>query len=227
MRARRGPSESYVRSKAPPWFNVDAARRVQRRIASSVLARDPEVIEYVAGVDVAYRGDTAYAAAVLYSRSSKRLIDWAYDVSKVVFPYVPTLLAFRELTPMLRALMKLRVKPHLVFVDGQGIAHPFRAGIASHLGVTLGISSVGVAKKLLYGVVEGEGEAPVLDPDTRQIIGWAIKCGSRTVYVSIGHRVTLETAVNLVKEFCVGASAPLPLMDAHIKASEIRRGRKY
>ncbi len=130
---------------------------------------------------------------------------------------------------MIKALKKLSKVPDVVLVDGHGLSHPYRLGIASHLGVVLDIPSIGVAKSLLWGIVtEFKGDiAYVLDPDTREIIGAALKTHPqyKPIYVSVGHRIRLETAIEIVR-YLVKASRgrlPLPLKLAHDLATKAKR----
>jgi deoxyribonuclease V len=229
MRVSRGPSEGYVRSRVPRGFNLEVARSIQRLLASRVVESDLvsiDDVDLVTGIDVAYtRSDDAevgIAVASTYSLSRASIIEWSCWVGRIAFPYVPTLLSFRELKPMVNAYLRLRVKPQVVLIDGHGRAHPFRLGIASHFGVCMGIPTIGVAKSLLYGRVEGEG--PITDPNTNEVIGWAIHCApSRLTYVSVGHGVSLSSAVKLVRRLCVGSQMPIPILHSHNKANELKR----
>jgi deoxyribonuclease V len=142
----------------------------------------------------------------------------------VDLPYIPGLLSFRESPVILAAYEKLRLKPDLILVDGQGIAHPRRFGIASHLGVLLDIPAIGCAKSLLCGGhdwlgVEA-GSVAQLEHDG-EVIGMALrtKTGVRPVYVSIGHKVDLTAAVSWVSNCCRGYRLPEPTRLAHLAAS--------
>ena len=175
----------------------------------------------VAGLDVAYRGDTAYAVAVLYDAERLRVVEWACSVSQAPAPYIPTLLALRELTPMARAWLRLSAKPQVTLVDGQGLAHPARAGIATHLGVALRTPTIGVAKKRLYG--EERGEA-LIDPETGEEIGRVLKCNSGRAYVSVGNMATLGDAERIVARLCEAGRGgmPAPIWEAHRLANQLR-----
>jgi len=191
-------------------LNIEAARRVQERLAGRVLFLPLPPVEIVAGLDVAYVGDTALGAAVAVRLADLSVADRACSVTKSVVPYVPTFLAFRELTPMLRAYMKLRAKPDVILVDGHGVAHPRRFGIASHLGVVLGKPTIGVAKSRLYGVEKGD---VVVDPETGEVLAKVVNCGGKR-YVSVGSHATLSDAVRLVEDLCRGGNI-YPLKAAH------------
>lgn len=230
MRVSRGPSEGYVKSKVPRGFHLEVARSIQRLLASRVVERDlvdVKAIDLVAGIDVAYveRGglEIGISVASTYSLSRGLVVEWGCWVGEVSFPYVPTLLSFRELKPMVNAYLKLKSKPQVVLIDGHGRAHPFRLGIASHFGVCMNIPTIGVAKSLLYGKVN-HGEGPILDPVSNEVIGWVIQCApSKPTYVSIGHGLSLGSALSLVKRLCVGSQMPIPILHSHNKASELKR----
>lgn len=199
-------------------FNAEAARRVQERLAKLVVFSPIPKVEAVAGLDVAYRGDVAYGAAAVVKLPTLEVVDVACSVNKAVVPYVPTYLAFRELTPMLRAYFKLRVKPDVILVDGHGVAHPRRFGIASHIGVVLKKPTIGVAKSRLYGVEEG---GRVLDPSTGEVLAQVVKCGGKK-YVSVGSYVTLEDAVRIVEALCKKGDV-YPLRVAHEITQKIKK----
>ncbi len=212
--------EESIRRRVPPGFRLDIARAVQRRLSLGVRMENVDGVERVGGVDVAYIGDLAFSASVTLSMDGKPL-DACCTVNRVIFPYVPTLLSFRELTPMVRSFLCLRVKPDILMVDGQGVMHPYRLGIASHIGVTLNLRTIGVAKSRLYGVERGD---VVIDERDGQIIGRVVMCGKRKLYVSVGHRVDLDGAVGLVKSLCVERRGlPIPLAAAHDMANRAKR----
>ena len=173
------------------------AERVERRNRLGAIAR-------VAGVDVAYdkaKGE-AQAAVAVFAFPALDLVETAVAVAPLTFPYVPGLLSFRELPAVLAALAPLRARPDVLVVDGHGLAHPRRFGIACHLGVHLDTPAIGVAKSRLVGEHAEPGPArgdrtPLVHKD--ETIGAVVRTriGVHPVYVSIGHRVSLETAVDL------------------------------
>ncbi|MBV9840267.1 MAG: endonuclease V [Sphingomonadaceae bacterium] len=145
------------------------------------------------------------------------------------FPYVPGYLGFREAPSLLAAWDKLPEKPDLLFVDGQGRSHPRRCGIATHVGVLLDVPTIGVAKTLLCGAVEGEvgpapgDRAPLIDRG--ETVGVALRTRARAapIYISTGHRVSLETSVEWVLKLTDGRRLPLPIRLAHEAANAQRR----
>ena len=158
---------------------------------------------YVAGLDVAYDGDDFAAAVVVLDGSSLEEVDRAVVRGRTTFPYVPGLFAFREIPGLLDALGKLKVTPDLLVCDGQGLAHPRRFGLACHLGVLTGIPSIGVGKTAFVGTFEepgpqrGDSAELVLDGE---VVGRVLRTQYKVkpVFVSIGHRISLETATSLV-----------------------------
>jgi len=208
-------------------FSIEKARKAQRLLAQKVVERDdfPYPPKTVGGVDVAYVGDQAVAAAVVVEYNTLTVKERTVCVVKVKFPYIPTLLSFRECYPMISAIKKLKEPPDIFMVDAQGRLHPFRFGAASHLGVVLNIPTIGVAKKLLCGNI-GERKnnwAPIYDKD--EIIGAAVwtKKNAKPIFVSVGHRVTLGTAIKITLSMCKKYKLPEPIRQAHITATTERR----
>lgn len=186
-------------------------------------------IRYVAGVDVGFEdaGRVTRAAVAVLSFPGLNLVESGLVRRPTEFPYVPGLLSFRELPAVLDALSKLRAKPDLVLCDGQGIAHPRRFGIASHLGVLLDLPSIGVGKKRLAGRHEeppNENGAwtPLLSG--KETIGAVLRTrpGVKPVFVSIGHRVSLETAIAVTMACVTRFRLPETTRHAHRLASDKR-----
>jgi len=209
-------------------FSVKKARFAQKRIAEKVIKQDilPARIEKIAGVDVAYRNGHSVGSAVVVRMPEYKLIDHVAVKVPVKFPYIPTLLAFREVYPALMALKKLRKNFDLLMVDGNGLLHPFRAGFACHLGVIVNKPSIGIAKKLLCGnVAEWKNRwAPIIDRN--EIIGAAVKTSPRAkpIYVSIGHKISLNTAIRITLWATrKGFKLPEPIRQAHLVANKAIR----
>lgn len=190
-------------------LSVREAIDLQSRIAGGVVREDRlGEVRLVAGVDVAYdrrgRSGTARAAVVVFSLPEQlSVVEQAAVEVAVDFPYVPGLLTFREAPAAIAALDRLAHRPDVLLCDGQGLAHPRRLGFAAHLGLFLDEPSVGVAKSVLVGTYDEPGPAkgdwsPLMDKG--EVIGAALRtrAGVRPVYVSIGHRVSLPTAISLV-----------------------------
>lgn len=209
-----------------PWSLTPAeAVAIQQRLRSLVIAEgDPVAVSLVAGVDIGLRAGRARAAAVVLDYPALAVVEEVVEEREVEFPYVPGLLSFREAPAILAALARLGRMPHLLFVDGQGIAHPRRFGIAAHLGVLLDCPTIGCAKSLLtgrpapVGPVPGDRQ-PLLDQG--ELIGYALRsrAGTRPIYVSVGHRIGLEAAVDWTLRCLRGYRLPEPIRHAHRLAS--------
>lgn len=209
-------------------FSIERARKAQRKIAEKVVEADQidYPVRFAAGVDVAYKGDKAVAAAVIVDSQTLSLVEVSIVKVDVKFPYIPTLLAFREVWPSYKALSSLKNPYQLLFVDGNGRLHPFKAGFACHLGVIIGKPTIGIAKKLLLGKVERIDEKLGKVVYNGEVLGYAVRLGRsrREIYVSVGHKVTLDTALRLTINFTgKNASLPEPIRQAHIYATKARR----
>jgi deoxyribonuclease V len=174
-------------------------------------------------VDISVKRELGVAtgAVVVLNYPELRLVETKVIRGRVNFPYVPGLLSFREAPLTLAACEKLGIIPDLVLVDGQGIAHPRRFGLASHLGLFLDTPTIGCAKSRLCGRHEEPGDNPgsyAEVVDRGETIGVALrtKPGSKPVYVSIGHKVDLEAAIYWVLECCRGYRLPEPCRLAHL-----------
>jgi len=199
---------------------------IQRRLAAQV-ARSSQVTtpRFIAGVDIsaANAQGIATGAVVVLEYPELRLVETKVAQETPSFPYVPGLLSFRESPLTLAACEKLSITPDLILVDGQGIAHPQRLGLASHLGLFLDTPTIGCAKSLLCGQHEEPGAEPgsyAEVVDRGETIGVALRTrlGVKPVYVSIGHKVDLETAIYWVLECCQGYRLPEPTRLAHLAA---------
>lgn len=208
-----------------------AAAALQRALAAQVVRHGelPETaVRYVAGADVHFVRGPELARAVVLVASYPALTTLEVQEAEVVVttPYRAGFLSFRELPALLAAFARLTVTPDLVLVDGQGIAHPRRLGLASHLGLFLEAPTVGVAKSLLtghhepVGLVPGDRQ-PLTDRRTGEVIGTALRTRPRAnpLYVSVGHRIGLEDAVAWVQRCLRGHRLPEPSLQAHKLAS--------
>lgn len=189
------------------------AIKLQKEIAKKVVAKDVfRRIKRICGVDVAYSGGTAYCSAVVMDGHS--VIESVNAETTVTYPYVPSLLMLREADPIFHALSMLKSGYDLLMVDGHGLLHPRKCGLACYVGVTLDRPTIGVAKSRLCGIVRPDG---FMEMDG-EILGFAI---SRKLYVSVGHRISLQTAIAIVKEL---GTEPLRLADVNSKAQKRRKG---
>lgn len=209
-----------------PSFSIEKAHKAQLNLSKLIILEDklPKEIRFIGGVDTAYAGDVAISAAVVLDFDSLNLVEVQTAKRRVVFPYVPTLLSFRELPSTLMCIRKLKTQPDVFLVDGQGYAHPYRCGFASHLGVVLGKPTIGVAKSKLIGELEPfQSRDFAYLKDGSEIVGAAVKTTSgRILYVSVGHMVSLETAIKIVKHCTRNSGIPEPIRLAHNKANAER-----
>lgn len=160
----------------------------------------PAETQYVAGLDVAYDEDNLAAAIVVLDGQSLTEVDRAIVLGRTSFPYVPGLFAFREIPALLDALGKLTVTPDLLVCDGQGLAHPRRFGLACHLGVLTGLPTIGIAKTAFVGTYSPPGHQRGSSADLMlddEVVGAVVRTrtGVKPVFVSVGHRIDLPTAI--------------------------------
>lgn len=224
-------------------WDVDSgeAVRIQRELASRVVrsapagsglsAGDLSSYRFVGGVDAAFSSDgrRCLACAVVWDRSTRTLAEHAEASAELLFPYIPGLLSFREVPAVLAALEKLSITPDVLFCDGQGIAHPRRLGIASHLGVILGMPAVGCAKSRLTGSYR----EPALERGSRsalrdrgEVIGTVLRTKDRVkpIFVSVGHLIDLDAAAELVLACGAGYRLPEPTRLADRLVAEYKKG---
>lgn len=229
----------FMRGKTDPdWPALVASwKRAQDRLRGRMVVAPLGVLpRYVAGVDAAFSHDGGWvlAAAVVYDRQERRIIEVRRSRTKADIPYVPGFLSFREGPVVMAALKKLKHEFGAALFDGQGYAHPRRCGLAVYAGVTLDIVAVGVAKSRLIGQYKEPGlaapaESPLMDHGER--IGTALRTrtGSRPLFVSIGHRIDLPSAVALARACTAGFRLPEPTRQADAEVGKMKReggGRK-
>ena len=188
-------------------LTVEEAIAIQESLRDQVIRSDQlkQPVQYVAGVDMGFEsnGTISRAAVAVLSFPDLQVVETSLAHRPTSFPYIPGFLSFREIPAVLDALEKIQITPDIILCDGQGIAHPRRLGIASHLGVILDMPTIGVAKSLLIGKHEQL-------PDTKgnwqplihkgETIGAVLRTrtGVKPVYVSIGHQISLTTAIDYV-----------------------------
>lgn len=200
---------------------------LQRELAGRVIREDriEEPVRSIAGVDMAINEESgmAHAAVVLLSFPELEIVERHVHEEPVRMPYIPGLLSFRELPCILGAFNKLKQHPELVMVDGQGIAHPRRLGIASHLGLWLDLPTIGCAKSILRGNYDKDalGEepgswVPLIDTSKKEVLGAALRTRARVnpMFISLGHRISLETSIRYVMACSKGYRLPEPTRQA-------------
>jgi deoxyribonuclease V len=200
----------------PP--SISEAKDIQNRLRSQIrLENDFGKLNLIAGLDVGYdiQNDRAKAAVVTMKVGEFRPIESFVEFMPVEFPYVPGFLSFREAPVIMKALSRLRDKPDILMIDGHGIAHPRRMGIAAHIGVLLDMPTIGVAKSRLCGVykepdlIKGSQE-PLYDKG--EIIGTVLRSRDnvKPLFISPGHRIDLSSAVELVQRCLIRYRLPEP-----------------
>jgi len=207
-------------------LSISKAHKTQLRLSQKIITEDklPPKITSIAGVDVAYSNELAIGAVAVLDYESLKILETQTAKCKIKFPYIPTLLSFREIPPAVACIKKLRLQPDVLLADGQGIAHPYRCGFASHLGLAIGKPTIGVAKSRLIGEsAEFAGEDFLVQ--NGQVVSAVVttKEEAKPVYVSIGHLVSLGTAVKIVKHCARDSRIPEPILQAHKIASEEKR----
>ena len=208
-----------------PWnVSTSEAAELQRRLAPQVDRhnRVPADVRYIAGLDISVprREGPAKGAAVVLSYPDLDVVEVRTVEVEPPFPYVPGLLSFREMPVLLGALEALQTTPDIVMVDGQGIAHPRRFGLACHLGLMLDVPTIGCAKSILVGTHESLSEEDSVWEwleDGDEVVGAAVRTrrGVKPVYVSIGHRISLNAAIDWTLACCRGFRIPEPTRLAH------------
>ena len=217
-------------------WQVDIAQALDIQLKLAGLVSKVSEINYprfIAGVDISSHKaqKIATGAVVVLSYPELRLVETKIVNEELSFPYIPGLLSFRESPLVLAACERLMVTPDLILVDGQGIAHPRRMGLASHLGLFLDTPTIGCAKSRLCGSHKELGTEPGSYADLvddGEVIGAVLRTKQNTnpIYVSTGHKIDLQTAIHWVLECCRGYRVPEPTRLAHLAAGGNLRPQK-
>lgn len=211
-------------------ISVSEATVIQKQLREQIIAQpiDPD-IKIIGGADISFNrfSTTVYAGIVLLSYPDLQLIGQSTIITTVRFPYVPGYLAFREVPALLKAWEQLPVKPDVLVVDGHGIAHPRRMGIAAHFGVLANVPTIGCAKKILFGKFEEPGllagnATPVKDKD--EVLGYALRTKNnvKPVFVSPGHLANADDSLALIKTCVRKYRLPEPTRLAHEAVNAFR-----
>jgi deoxyribonuclease V len=210
----KAPSAVELHIRIPNRISPREAIILQKKLAPLVKEESdlPSSITHLVGCDATYFRGLTLAAATLVDYEKLELLETKSVKEKTRFPYIPGLLAFREAPSVLRAIRALGARSYVCLVDAHGLAHPRRFGLACFVGIALDRPTIGVAKSLLYGQVEGN---QVVDKEGRQIAEVVPLPESRkTIYVSVGHKISLRDAVRIVK-YCLSKKGPIPISLAH------------
>jgi deoxyribonuclease V len=210
------------------------ARLLQGELATRVVAGpalDLGGVRYVAGADVSTEGDRAFATVAVLDFPGLSVVEVQGFEAPLEFPYVPGLLAFREIPSVAGALRKVETAVDAVILDAQGLAHPRRMGLASHIGLFLDVPTVGCAKSLLVGKFEEPGPRKGNATDLvhrGEVVGRVVRTRERVspVYVSVGNGIDLSSATALILACCTRYRLPEPTRQAHNAANRLRRGEE-
>jgi deoxyribonuclease V len=207
------------------------AMRLQQALRERVERKDRfGTLQFVAGADLAFDPETnlAFAGVIVYRLPQLREVERRTARRTLRFPYVPGLLSFRESPVLLAAFGQLRTEPDVILIDGHGIAHPRRFGIACHLGLLLDKPTIGCAKSILVGEAAEPGAragstAPLVDKG--ETVGMVLRTRDhvKPIYVTTGHRVSLESAVRIVRQCLDGFRIPRPTREADHFVRDLRR----
>ncbi len=213
--------------------NYKDAVRLQERLRSRLIMEDrTDDVRLVAGADVSYDkgSDYFHAAVVVLKLPEMETVEEACVSGKAPFPYIPGLLAFREGPIVMQAFKKLKTRPDAILIDGHGVAHPRGFGLASHIGVLLGIPAIGCAKTVLIGefrepATRRGSHSPLVYKNAEVGRAFRTKDGVKPLFVSIGHMISLDSACDIVFKCCTKYRLPEPTRRAHILVNKIRKSR--
>ncbi len=212
--------------------SYDRAREIQNELRAKLILHNEDIptkIKTIAGADISYskNSNIFFAVVVILDFPTMEIIEQASYSKTVDFPYIPGLLTFREGPVLLKAFRGLSFSPDVIIFDGHGIAHPRGIGLASHMGLFLNIPSIGCAKTRLVGSYDEVGNEPgnfsplVYNGETRGAV-LRTKKNVKPVFVSQGHKIGLERAIDITLSSCRGYRLPEPTRKAHLAVNEIR-----
>ncbi|MBW2964079.1 endonuclease V [Candidatus Woesearchaeota archaeon] len=202
-------------------MNIQELKKEQLRLAKKVVTKDDfDEINYIAGCDQAYLDGKVVSCIVVMEYKTLKVVEKRYAAADAPLQYIPGFLAYRESPAVIEAMSKVEQKPDILLVDGNGVLHPRRLGMASHLGILLDMPTIGVAKKLMLGeekdskiMLEGERLGTVLKT----------KEHAKPIFLSVGHRVSLKTAEEIVRKCMVEKhKMPEPIHEAHKYSNKVR-----
>ncbi|MEN2983538.1 MAG: deoxyribonuclease V [Dictyoglomaceae bacterium] len=203
--------------------NIKEAKKLQKFLASKVILRDTfEKIDLIGGADTSYseKEKKILGVIVVLDFRTLNMVEISFDFHNEAFSYVPTFLSFREGLVIINSWLKLKTKPDILIIDGQGYAHPRNLGIASHIGVVLDIPTIGCAKKPLIGkfiepgLNKGDWE-PIYYKNRKIGIVLRTKNNTKPLFISPGHRISFETAMHIVLKTSIKYRLPEPIRLAH------------
>ena len=209
-------------------YSKEELIEIQEKLKKKIILNDvlPQKIKTIAGVDQAFLDDRIISAIVVCETPFMNVLEKKYVIDKIDFPYIPGFLSFREGPSIIKVFKKLRNKPDVLLVDGNGILHTRGIGLASHVAILLDVSTIGIAKSLLCGkfkkVKRVGSYSPVIYGG--KTIGYAYKSKEKckSIFISPGHKISLNTSIKIVKGCIREYKLPIPLRLAHVYANEIK-----
>ncbi len=208
--------------------NIDEALRLQKELFQFIKFKDKlKNIKFVGGVDISYSFDDAFCAIVVFSMDNFEIVEVVKEKLKINFPYVPGLLFFREFPVFYETFKKINKVPDLFMFDGHGLSHPRMMGIATMSGIVLDLPTIGCAKSPLFGVYKEPGEkkfsaTPLLNQGKK--VGYVLRSKEKCkpIFVSSGHKISPEAALEITKDLITRYRLPLPTYYAHKYATTIK-----
>ncbi|MEO0089089.1 MAG: endonuclease V [candidate division WOR-3 bacterium] len=206
-------------------IDIESLKKEQKEIAQKIKLVDlRKKIEIIGACDVAFSFTFGYACFATFTYPGLEFLEEVIVKDKIDFPYLPEFLSYRELKFIIKAYQKIKKKPDVILIDGQGILHPRKAGIAAHLGVVINRSTIGVAKSLLIGEIkenlskEKFSYLPIFF--NNEVLGYVLRTRENTkpLYISPGNLITKEKALEIVINCCKKFRIPEPLRYVHTKA---------
>lgn len=199
-------------------MSASEAYVLQQKLASKVITKDvlPKKLKSICGVDASYKEGKVRCAAVIFNSNQKKVIEVTTASFKDTAPYIPGFFMLKESKPIFHTLKKLQKSFDVLLVDGNGQLHPRHCGLACYVGLILDKPTIGVAKKLLCGAVQSNSKIK----HNGKVVGYEVKQGKKKIYVSVGHKISLRTAVKIVKELTLDKNwypEPLRLADLNSK----------
>ena len=202
--------------------NYQKTIKLQEKLASKVITQNESRSKFqkICGVDVSYKNDTAFCSAVIYDIKQKKVIESANSKIQSKSSYIPGLFMLKESKPIFNVLKKLKQNFDLLLVDGNGQLHPRYCGLACYIGLKYDIPTIGVAKKLLCGKIQDDFQVFY----GGKMVGYQIKKNKKRIYVSVGNKINLSTAIRLVNEMIINDHwYPEPLRIADFNSKQLSR----
>jgi len=210
--------------KSTYMSTIQKVKEIQEEFSKKVITKDvlPKNITKICGVDVSYKYGRSFCACVIMDVKAMKVIETAYSSLKTEHDYIPGFFMLREAKPILKTIKKLKSKFDILLIDGHGQLHPRRCGLACYIGIMIEKPTIGVAKKLLCGNQRSDSQIEL----DEKILGQAIKSKSKSIFISVGNMVTLNSAYNIIKNLILaGKWYPEPLYLADKLSKKLRKNK--